>query len=90
MTNSDIRGAGRTGPGCHDADWETGDDYPRTLVRWSTRANLELSMRLIAERKLDVDVLTTHTIRLQDVEAGIASIISEPNRILGVVFDMVQ
>ncbi len=88
LTNADIREASRTGPGYHDDDWEVGTPYPPTVMRWTTRTNLELTMRLIAEGKLNVDVLTTHTISLQDVDARISAIIDDPDKILGVVFEM--
>ncbi|MCD6365469.1 MAG: hypothetical protein J7M14_06295, partial [Planctomycetes bacterium] len=86
--NIDVRLAGRTGPGYHDEQWEYGRPYPPVFMRWTTRTNLELCMRLIAEGKLNVDCLTTHTIALKDVDAGISAIIDEPDSILGVVFDM--
>lgn len=57
-------------------------------MRWTTRTNLELAMRLISEGRLDVDCLTTHTITLEDVESGIAAIVDDPDSILGVVFEM--
>ena len=44
--------------------------------------------RLIAEGRLNVDALTTHTIALTDVDAGVSAIIGDPDRILGVVFEM--
>jgi len=87
-TNLNIHKASRTGPGYHDEVWEYGNPYPPVFMRWTTRTNLELCMRLIAEGRLDVDCLTTHTIPLEDVEARIAGIIEEPDSILGVVFEM--
>ena len=86
LTNIDVRRASRTGAGYHDEPWEFGEDYPPVFMRWTTKTNLELSVRLIAEGKLDVDVLTTHTIPLDDVDDGISAIIQEPDSILGVVF----
>ncbi|MHC4983195.1 MAG: zinc-dependent alcohol dehydrogenase [Planctomycetota bacterium] len=87
LTNIDIRRASRTGAGYHDEKWETGQDYPPVFMRWTTRTNLQLCMRLISEGKLNVDVLTTHTIPLADVERAIDAIIDEPDEILGVVFE---
>ena len=84
--NVDIRRSARTGPGYHDEQWEHGADYPKVYMRWTTRTNLELCMRLIAEGKLQVDPLTTHTISLEDVEKEVERIVGEPDRILGVVF----
>jgi threonine dehydrogenase-like Zn-dependent dehydrogenase len=86
--NFDVRIAARTGPGYHDEAWEYGSDYPPVFMRWTTRSNLELLMRLIAEGKLDVDLLTTHRIELENVDAGISAIIDAPEKILGVVFEM--
>lgn len=88
ITNADIRRAGRTGPGYHDEAWEHGADYPPVFMRWTTRTNLELIMRLISEGRLNVDSLTTHTIPVRDVEAGIAALLDAPEEILGVVFAM--
>jgi threonine dehydrogenase-like Zn-dependent dehydrogenase len=88
MTNIDIRQASRTGPGYHDDHWETGPGYPPVFMRWTTRTHLELCMRLIAEGKLNVDALTTHIVPLHDVDAAILAIIGEPDKILGVVFEM--
>lgn len=87
MTNMDIRRASRTGPGYHDEGWEFGPGYPPVFMRWTTQTNLALCMRLIGEGKLDVDALTTHRIRLGDVEVGVEAIIDRPDEILGVVFE---
>lgn len=88
LWNVDIRRASRTGPGYHDLDWERGGHYPPVFMRWTTRTNLALCMKLIAEGKLDVDSLTTHTIPLERVEDDIATIIQNPDDVLGVVFQM--
>lgn len=87
-SNAEIRQAGRTGAGYHDEAWEFGPAYPSVYMRWTTRTNLDLCMRLVAEGRLDVDCLTTHKIPLADVEAGIDAIIDKPDDILGVVFEM--
>lgn len=89
-SNADIRHSGRTGPGYHDEEWEIGPPYPPVHMRWTTRTNLELCMRLIEEGRLNVDCVTTHTIPMADVEAGIEAIIEQPDDILGVVFTMNQ
>ena len=88
LWNADIRRASRTGPGYHDDAWEHGVDYPPVFMRWTTRTNLELCMRLIAEGKLDVDRLTTHRIPLENAEELIAAAIEMPDDILGLVFQM--
>ena len=85
-TNIDIRRAARTGPGYHDEAWEFGADYPPVFMRWTTRTNLELCMRLISEGRLNVDALTTHTIPLDRADEEISAILDVPDSILGVVF----
>ncbi len=85
-TNIDMCRSSRTGPGYHDEAWEYGPDYPPVFMRWTTKTNLELCMRLISEGKLDVDALTTHTIPLDDVDEGVSAILQDPDRALGVVF----
>ncbi|MBT3275750.1 MAG: hypothetical protein HN368_21545 [Spirochaetales bacterium] len=88
MTNLDIRRASRIGPGYHDEKWEVGPDYPSVFMRWTTRTNVDLCLRLISEQKLAVDTLTTHTIPFEHVAEGIADAIQTPETMLGVVFRM--
>ncbi len=87
-SNIDIRMSGRTGPGYHDEDWETGRDYPPVFLRWTTRTNLALGLRLMGEKRLDVDLLTTHRIPLDALDAGIQDALRDPDAVLGVVLDM--
>jgi len=86
MTNIDIRRASRTGFGYHDEHWEFGPAYPPTVMRWTTRTNLELCMRLIGEGRLNVDALTTHTVPFQTIEQDMVAALADPDGILGVVF----
>ncbi len=86
MNNIDIRRCSRTGPGYHDEPWEYGPAYPPVFMRWTTRTNLELCFRLVAEGRVNVDLLTTHTIPLATVEDGVEAVIGDPDSILGVVF----
>ena len=88
VSNMDYRVAGRTGPGYHDNSWEVGTDYPPVFMRWTTRTNLALCLRLIGEGKLDVDCLTTHRIALENVDTGIQKAIRDPDKVLGVVLTM--
>ena len=47
-----------------------------------------MNIAKIAEGKLDVDALTTHTIPLDQVDTKIAAAIEEPDKMLGVVLRM--
>jgi threonine dehydrogenase-like Zn-dependent dehydrogenase len=88
LTNIDYRRASRTGPGYHDEKWEFGSAYPPVFMRWTTQTNIALCMRLIAEGRLDVELLTTHTIALERVDEEISAALEDPDRMLGVVFTM--
>ncbi len=88
MSNMDIRFASRTGPGYHDHAWEAGNDYPEMHVRWTTRSNLELCMRLIAEKRLPVDTLTTHRMPLAGIETALPEAAASPDDMLGVILEM--
>ena len=84
--NMDIRFAARTGPGYHDQAWELGQDYPSVLVERTTQDNLQLGIDLIARKKVDVNILTTHYVNLLDVTESIDAILDNPQDILGLVF----
>lgn len=88
LTNIDVRRASRTGPGYHHEAWELGADYPEVYMRWTTRTNLELCMRLVSEGRLEVDALTTHTVALDRVDEETSAILDDPDGALGVVFTM--
>jgi threonine dehydrogenase-like Zn-dependent dehydrogenase len=88
LTNMDIRRSSRTGPGYHDNDWEVGPDYPPVFMRWTTRTNVELCLRLVAEGKIDLTALTTHRVPFEEVEAQTAEITKDPDSILGMAFEM--
>jgi len=49
------------GPGRYDPDYEEkGQDYPAGFVRWTENRNMDAFLRLVAERRVDTDILTTH------------------------------
>lgn len=55
------------GPGRYDGDYEeNGIDYPIGYVRWTENRNMEAVLDLMAQRKLDVQSLVTHTFPIQD------------------------
>ncbi|ABF42794.1 Alcohol dehydrogenase, zinc-binding protein [Candidatus Koribacter versatilis Ellin345] len=59
----DFRISCSYGPGRYDSEYEErGHDYPIGYVRWTEKRNMESALDLIAERRLDVRSLTTHTI----------------------------
>ena len=80
--------AARTGPGYHDEDYEHGADYPPVFVPWPTQRNLELSLRLMSEGKVQVKPLITDIIPIDRAPEGCEKLIQTPNEALGVVFTM--
>lgn len=89
LGNLDVLSSARTGPGYHDEQWERGKrEYPYPWVRWSTRDNLELVIQLIAEGKLQVKPLTTHRLKLEEVDRAVSAHIEEPNGVLGTILLM--
>ena len=57
-------------------------------MRWTTQTNLKLCMRLISEGKFNLDAITTHKIPLVEVESRLTEIIQEPDKMLGIIFEM--
>ena len=83
--NVDVRSSSRPGPGYHDEAWEHGRDYPPVFVQWTTRRNVDLCLRLISERQIDVKSLTTHRTPLSAAPEACEELIQHPERALGVV-----
>ncbi len=49
------------GPGRYDPEYEEkGHDYPIGYVRWTEQRNMQAFLRLIAEGKINTELLTTH------------------------------
>jgi threonine dehydrogenase-like Zn-dependent dehydrogenase len=87
--NADVRSAARTGPGYHDDEWEHGrTDYPHTFMRWTTRSNFELALKLMARGDLKVKPLTTHTLPIGRIDEVISAHLDEPHKTLGTVLVM--
>ncbi|MBT3268311.1 zinc-binding alcohol dehydrogenase [Candidatus Poribacteria bacterium] len=86
--NIDVISAARTGPGYHDDAYEHGADYPPVFVPWPTRRNLELTLRFMAEGRLDVGSLITDTVHIDDASDACDKLIESPGDALGVVFTM--
>ena len=86
LGNLDLRSCARTGPGYHDERWERGlTEYPPVFMRWTTRSNMELALRYMAEGRLDVDVLTTHRIPLDRIDEAVTAHVGHPDQTLGTI-----
>jgi predicted dehydrogenase/threonine dehydrogenase-like Zn-dependent dehydrogenase len=57
------------GPGRYDPDYEQkGSDYPIGYVRWTEKRNLEAFLNLVAEGKINTEILTTHRFPIERAE----------------------
>jgi len=88
LGNLNVLSSARTGPGYHDEAWERGRDYPDVFVRWTTRRNVELCLRLISEGRLRVAPLITHRYPLEQVPEACEKIIQTPEETISVVLVM--
>lgn len=65
----DLRLSRSYGPGRYDPRYEEkGVDYPLPYVRWTEHRNLASFLGLLAEKKLDLAPLTTHSFDLERAE----------------------
>ncbi|MCP3966055.1 MAG: zinc-binding alcohol dehydrogenase [Lentisphaerae bacterium] len=86
--NLDIKSAARTGPGYHDPAYEYGKDYPEVFVQFTTQRNLREIIKLIAEKRLIVDPMTTHKMQLEDVGKAADLLVNSPDKAMGIVLEM--
>ncbi len=57
------------GPGRYDPDYEEkGNDYPFAYVRWTEQRNIESFLQLVADKRVNVDRLTTHQFPIEQAE----------------------
>ena len=86
--NLNICVSSRTGAGYHDKVWEHGADYPAAFVQFTTQRNARELIRLIAEKRLLVDPMTTHVLPLDEAEKAGDLLCNTPDKALGVIFTM--
>jgi len=67
MKELDFKISRSYGPGRYDKSYEEkGQDYPVGFVRWTEKRNMEEFLKLVQERKVNVEKLTTHTFPIAD------------------------
>ena len=83
----DFRISRSYGPGRYDTAFEQkGRDYPIGYVRWSETRNMEAFVQLLADRKLDLRPLITHSFGIEDAPDAYELITGEkPEPYLGVL-----
>lgn len=74
------------GPGRYDRVYEeNGIDYPIGYVRWTENRNMEAFLHLLAERRVNVERLTTHTFPIERALDAYSLITSQRERHVGVL-----
>lgn len=63
----DLKMSCSYGPGRYDVNYEEGGtDYPYGYVRWTEQRNMQAFLKLLADGKIDIKPLTTHTFDIED------------------------
>lgn len=76
------------GPGRYDAEYEEkGTDYPIGYVRWTENRNMEAFLRLIADGKVNTDLLTTHRFPIDRATDAYDLILNGGQRYCGIVLE---
>lgn len=85
----DFRVSRSYGPGRYDAAYEQkGIDYPIGYVRWTENRNMEAFLKLLADRKLDLQALITHRFPIADAGSAYDLITGKSREsFLGVLID---
>ena len=75
------------GPGRYDSNYEEkGQDYPIGFVRWTEQRNFEAVLDMMAEGKLIVRSLITHTYRFKDAIKAYSTL-SEDRSAIGILLE---
>ena len=74
------------GPGSYDPSYEKqGRDYPEAYVRWTENGNMQEFLRLVAERRVNVDALVSHTFPLEEADRAYQTIMAPGSTSLAVL-----
>jgi polar amino acid transport system substrate-binding protein len=77
------------GAGRYDTNYEEkGIDYPIGYVRWTEKRNMQAFLQLLAERKISLANITTHTFHIEQGEEAYKLITGErKERYIGILLD---
>jgi polar amino acid transport system substrate-binding protein len=87
----DLRISSSYGPGRYDPIYEEmGVDYPQAYVRWTENRNMQAFLNLIAEGKIDVKRITTHTFDINEAKKAYNLITSGNHSYIGILLKYSQ
>lgn len=76
------------GPGRYDLNYEEkGFDYPPGYVRWTENRNMRAFQRLLAEKKIDLNYMTTHRFSIDDAADAYDLILGKEESYLGIMIE---
>jgi len=77
------------GPGRYDKIYEEqGVDYPIGYVRWTEKRNMQAVLQLMAEKKLNIDLLISHKFKIDAAQDAYDLILGKTKeKFLGVLFE---
>jgi predicted dehydrogenase/threonine dehydrogenase-like Zn-dependent dehydrogenase len=88
MKELEVRLSRSYGPGRYDPEYEEkGHDYPISYVRWTENRNMEAFLQLLAEGKVNTDLLTTQRFKVQQATDAYNLITSNAERYCGIVLE---
>jgi polar amino acid transport system substrate-binding protein len=87
----EVRLSRSYGPGRYDPAYEEkGNDYPIAYVRWTENRNMEAFLQLVAEGKVNTELLTTHRFKVRQATDAYNLITSNAERFCGIVLEYPQ
>lgn len=76
------------GPGRYDPEYEEkGTDYPIGYVRWTEKRNMEAFLHLVAEGKVNTDLLTSHRFEIARAPEAYDLMMNGSERCCGIVLE---
>jgi len=88
-----IRMSCSYGPGRYDPNYEEkGIDYPAAYVRWTENRNMQAFQVLLAQKRIDVGYLTTHTFAIEEAQKAYDMMMGKGEPYVGILirYDVVK
>ena len=84
----EVRYSRSYGPGRYDPAYEWGgQDYPVGYIRWTEQRNFLACLHLMADRRINLEAITTRRVRFSDALGVYQDLAGESARDIGVVLD---
>lgn len=84
----ELRLARSYGPGRYDREYEErGLDYPIGYVRWTERRNMAQFLRLLGERRVEVEDLITHRFPIEQADRALDILTRPDQRAFGIIIE---